>query len=72
MSLPDESYSGKHSPWFTHKEMVIAKFHFASHELGRKMFNYSEINPRKDLFNAPYYWEAQRALRRSIINLKFS
>lgn len=71
MSLPDESYSGKYSPWFTHKEMVIASFHFMSKRLNRRMFNYSEINPRKELFTAPFYWEAQRALRRSIIHLKF-
>jgi tRNA G10 N-methylase Trm11 len=71
VSLPDESYSGKHSPWFTHREMVLTRFHFASEKLGKQIINYSEINPRKELFNAPFYWEAQRALRRSIIQLKF-
>ncbi|MGH1386320.1 DNA methyltransferase [Kordia sp.] len=71
LSLPDHSYSGKHSPWFTHKEMVLTRFHFESQKQNKRMVTYSEINPNKNLFNPPYYWEAQKALRRSIIHMKF-
>jgi len=71
LALPDRSYSGKHSPWFTHKEMVLTRFNFEAFKQNKSMISYTEINPSKEIFNPPFYWEAQKALRRSIIQMKF-
>lgn len=71
MALPDKSLSGKTSPFFTHKEIVIQQFFQIAKDENKEIIDFSNILPSKELFRPPFFWEADKALRRSIIHLKF-
>jgi len=71
IALPDKSISGQISPFFTHKEIVLQQF-FAEAELQNKTIVYStDILPNRGLYRAPFYWESEKSLRRSILHLRF-
>jgi len=71
MALPDKSLSGKISPFFTHKEIVLQQFFQIAKDENKEIVEISNILPSKELFRPPFYWEADKALKRSIIHLKF-
>ena len=71
IALPEKSYSGKRSPYFTHKEIVVKNFILQAPKFDFEVINSAEILPKINLFRPPYYWEAEKALRRSIIHLRF-
>jgi hypothetical protein len=70
MALPDKSFSGKFSPFFTHKEMVVQQFITEAQNLKKEIVTAAEVLPSRELFCPPYYWESERALRRSIVHLR--
>ncbi|NTU95326.1 MAG: hypothetical protein HGA52_04670 [Bacteroidales bacterium] len=73
MCLPDRSYSGKLSPFFTHKELVIQEFMMrAKHmNIDCRIVRSSQNMVHDKIFKVPYYWDSERALRRSIVHLCF-
>lgn len=73
LCLPDQSKTGRHSPFFTHKEVIEHQLIVAAEKQGREM-SVPQLalsgDPRyKELFSAPYYWESG-ALRRAILHYR--
>jgi len=69
--LPEKSHTGRHSPFFTHKEIFIKQFLSVAENLDREIVLPAHIVPTpKNLYNAPYYWESERALRRTILHFR--
>lgn len=69
LCLPERSYIGRNSPFFTHKELVVHQVLEASRRLGREVWVPSLAVPAPGvLYRAPYYWESERALARSILH----
>jgi hypothetical protein len=67
--LPERSYIGRNSPFFTHKEMVIQQILEAARELDREVWIPAQSAPvPTSLYRPPFYWESERALARSIIH----
>lgn len=71
MALPDRSYTGKYSPYFTHKEQVVSHIISEANKQNKEIINTAEMLPNRALYSAPFYWESERALRRSIIHMRF-
>lgn len=71
ISLPDRSHTGRRSPFFTHKELVIQQVLSIAEQAKREVIipAYS-VPQQKDLFHPPYYWESERALRRAILHFR--
>lgn len=73
LSLPDQSYNGQKLYHFTRKELVIHQI-LAIAQIHDK----HAVNPvysvpyHGGLFEPPYFWESDKALRRSILHFKFS
>jgi len=70
IALPDRSFSGRFSPYFTHKEIVLRQFMMQARALGKEIVSAVETLPNRKIFCAPFYWESERALRRSILHLR--
>lgn len=72
LALPDRSYSGKTSPVFTHKEVVIQQFltNAQNHSHNREILTNVQSIPLPAVYQPPYYWESAKALRRSIVHLR--
>lgn len=69
MSLPDKSHCGKISPFFTHKEIIIQQFLLITQDpaINKEIVNNVISLPTPELFTPPFYWESERALKRSIL-----
>lgn len=71
LCLPDCSYTGRNSPFITHKEIVIQQIISIAEMNGYEIItSYHTIPEPITLFKPPYYWESERALRRSILHFK--
>jgi hypothetical protein len=71
LCLPDRSHTGRLSPLFTHKEIVIQQVLAAADEQGREVIQDALTVPApSELFVAPFYWEAERSLRRAILHFR--
>jgi len=70
MALPDRSHSGRISPYFTHKEIVVQNILNICNENGFALYSQANTVPNNILFRPPFYWESEKALRRSIIHFK--
>lgn len=72
LSLPEVSYSGRDIPYFVHPSFVVQHLLCAAQEQQFLAFRVAEILPSPSrLFKPPYYWESERALRRSILHFRF-
>lgn len=67
--LPAESYTGKQLPYCTNIGLFTSQIIAKSRVCGRKLFVPVSGIPDPRL-RAPYYWEAERALRRSILHFR--
>lgn len=70
ITLPERSYIGRRSPFFTHKEMVTQQVLNAAQEVDLEVVKSSVPEPTS-LFKPPYYWRSERALARSILHFRF-
>lgn len=70
ITLPERSYIGRRSPFFTHKEIVSQIILREAYRRGLEMMKASVPEPGA-LFRPPYYWRAERALSRSILHFRF-
>jgi len=70
MALPDRSNSGRISPYFTHKEIVIQNILNICNENEFSLYSLANTVPNNLLYRPPYYWQSEKALKRSIIHFK--
>jgi hypothetical protein len=71
LCLPERSHSGRYSPAFTHRDLVSQELFLAAGEVGRQLvFPHDRVQGAEVPFEAEYYWESQRALRRSILHVQ--
>lgn len=71
LCLMDKSHIGRHSAYFTHKEIVTRQVLRMARELWREVIVEPGRMPEPHIFGPPYYWESERALRRSILHFRF-
>lgn len=65
--LPAESYTGRDLPYCTRSEVVVNQVLLKAEEQDRELYLPAKNLP-DHLFSPPYYWEAERALRRIILH----
>ena len=71
LCLPERSHSGRYSPAFTHRALVLQQlFLVAGEEELQLVFPRNSVRGAEHLFDADYYWESQRALRRSVLHVQ--
>jgi tRNA G10 N-methylase Trm11 len=72
LGLPDRSHTGRQLPFFTQKDSVRRQIIAIAENEGFEIINtLSEVPEPKEIFQAPYYWESERALRRAILHFRF-
>jgi hypothetical protein len=67
--LPAESYTGRELPYCTRHNLITNQVLAKSKAMGKYMYMPARSVPSR-AFNAPYYWEAERALRRVILHFR--
>lgn len=68
--LPEKSFSGKISPFFTHKEIVFNRILSICNKKGYELVAPIHMVPNRELFRPPFYWNAEKALSRSILHFR--
>lgn len=72
LCLPDHTHIGRQLHFFTNKQFVTHQVLNLADELGSIATKPADIVPRPvTVFRPPYYWESERALRRSILHFVF-
>ncbi len=72
LCLADRSHSGRQIAAFTTRSWVIHQIITEAQALGLEPIREVQIAPEPgSLFRPPYYWESERALRRSILHFRF-
>lgn len=70
--LPDHSRTGKKIKFFTNYGLIIHQVLATAESLNREVINSVFAAPSPNiLFRPPFYWESERALRRSILHFRF-
>ncbi|RNC64261.1 MAG: hypothetical protein ED859_18620 [Desulfuromonadales bacterium] len=70
LCLPAESYTGRDLPYCTRSDIISRQIQIKAHEQGRLVYQTSKSLPHSSLA-PPYYWESERALRRTILHYRF-
>lgn len=71
LCLPERSHSGRYSPAFTHRELVIHELFLGAGKVGRDLiFPRDGVRGREELHGREYYWESPKALRRSVVHVQ--
>lgn len=71
LCLPERSHSGRYSPAFTHRSLVVQQLFVAAGEVERQLlFPHDRVEGAEALCEADYYWESQRALRRTVLHVQ--
>jgi tRNA G10 N-methylase Trm11 len=69
--LPDLSHTGRSVQFFTHRQFITQQILAIAEELGREVIVPADVLPTpSEIFRPPYYWEAERALRRAIVHFR--
>lgn len=71
LALPEISRTGKNIPFFSHKKMVIHQIVVEARALKMDVLVTGHAGGRPEVARPPYYWESERALRRSILHFRF-
>lgn len=67
--LPAESYTGRDLPYCTRSDMITNQVLIKANLAGRAAYIPANSLPSRG-FSPPYYWEADKALRRSILHFR--
>lgn len=67
--LPSESFTGRELPYCTRSDLITNQVLVKAKELGRQVIVPARSLPVEGL-SPPYYWEAERALRRTILHFR--
>jgi hypothetical protein len=71
LCLPERSHSGRYSPAFTHRELVVHELYLRANEAKRELiFPRDGVRGGEALHSSDYYWESPKALRRSVIHVR--
>jgi tRNA G10 N-methylase Trm11 len=73
LCLLDRSFTGRRSPFFTHKELITQQILSIAERVVPKrevIIPAFAVPPQREIFRAPYYWESERALRRAILHFR--
>jgi tRNA G10 N-methylase Trm11 len=70
MCLPAESYTGRELPYCTRIDLITRQINYSAHKQGRLAYK-PAINLPLSSLSPPYYWESERALRRTILHFCF-
>lgn len=70
LCLPSESFTGRELPFCTRSNLVSRQILIKAHKQGRIVYSPAKSLPLNS-FGPPYYWEAERALRRNILHFTF-
>ena len=71
LCLPAQSYTGRDLPLCTKSDLIVNQVLTKAAKIGREVILPGRNIPRSD-FAPPYYWEADRALRRVILHFQFT
>jgi tRNA G10 N-methylase Trm11 len=71
LALPEASRTGRPFLFFTQPDMVKHHIMVEAHRLHMDVIATGVDGSRPDLARPPYYWESERALRRSILHFRF-
>ncbi|MEW8201648.1 MAG: hypothetical protein AB2697_05330 [Candidatus Thiodiazotropha endolucinida] len=67
--LPAESYTGRDLPYCTRSDMITNQVLIKAGAMNRKVYMPAKSLPTRG-FSPPYYWEADKALRRTILHFR--
>lgn len=70
LCLPAESYTGRELPYCTRSDIISRQILVKAHKQGRLVYQEANSLPLASLY-PPYYWESDRALRRTILHFRF-
>ena len=71
MALPEQSFVGRDPAFFADRKFVEQQVAARAHDLGLELVSSAEVVPSSPpIFEGPYYWESERALRRSIVHYR--
>jgi 16S rRNA G966 N2-methylase RsmD len=71
LSLGDRARIGRSLSFVTQKEFVTQQVVLAAERCGREVIvAHQLIGPAKSVFDPPYYWESEKALRRAILHFR--
>ncbi len=70
LCLPAESFTGRDLPYCTRSDVISRQILVKAHKQGRLVYQPANSLPLASL-SPPYYWESERALRRSILHFRF-
>lgn len=72
LGLPDRSHTGRELPFFTQEDFITRQIIAIADKEGFEVVNLlSEVPRPQEIFQTPYYWESERALRRAILHFRF-
>lgn len=69
LCLPAESFTGRDLPYCTRSDLVSRQIIVKAHQQGRLVYTPARSIPLPSL-SPPYYWESERALRRTILHFR--
>ena len=72
LCLPDQSHTGRDLQYFTQREFITHQVLSIAANVKREAGFFANVVPSPTrLFRPPFYWESERALRRSILHFTF-
>jgi hypothetical protein len=73
LCLPQISRTGRSIPFFTQRDIVIPQILTVVEHAGRHVIGLAAMDPAPvSMYRPPYYWESDRALRRTILHFRLS
>jgi 16S rRNA G966 N2-methylase RsmD len=67
--LPEQSFVGRGTPWFTRKSAYIRQVFAMAEIYGREVIRVGEVfRSHSRTAGPPYYWQSERGLRRTILH----
>lgn len=68
--LPEQTFVGRVTPWFTRRGAYIRLVFALGERFNREVVRIGEVFPsRRRTAGPPYYWQSDRALRRTIVHI---
>lgn len=73
LCLPEVTRTGQHVAYYTQKDVVIQQVLHTANELNMDVegIDVGSVPRQTQLYRPPYYWESEKALRRSILHFTF-
>lgn len=70
--LPEWSHTGKKMAYYTQRQLIIHQLIYFANKNNMDLISPYKLIPKPNwLFQPPYYWESEKALKRSIIHFTF-